>query len=50
MRVNYGSKIIIDNSRVTLKIRASLTDNSRGIIYNCNMFVAQATGTRNKCH
>ena len=30
-------------TRVTLQIVASLTDDSRGIIYNCNMFIVQAT-------
>jgi hypothetical protein len=28
--------MIIDNSRVTLQIVASLTDDSRGVIYNLN--------------
>jgi hypothetical protein len=37
MSVNEASKITIDNSRVMLKIVASLTDNSRGIIYKLNM-------------
>ena len=31
--------------RVTLQIVASLTDDSKGIIYDCNMFIAQATGS-----
>ncbi len=45
MIVNDGSKIIIDNSRMMLQIVASLTDNSRGVIYiyNRNMFIAKAT-------
>ncbi len=38
MSVNNDSMIVIDNSRVTLQIVASLTDNSKGIIYNYNMF------------
>ncbi len=36
MSVNYASRIVIYNSRVALKIVASLTDNSRGIIYDHN--------------
>ncbi len=38
MSVNDASKIEIDDSRVTLKNVVSLTDDSRGTIYNCNMF------------
>jgi hypothetical protein len=30
-------------TRVTLQIVASLTENSRCIIYDCNMFIVQAT-------
>ncbi len=41
--LNDGSKIIIDDSRVTLQIVASLTDDSRGVIYDCNIFKIQAT-------
>jgi hypothetical protein len=37
------STILIDVSRVMLHIVTSLTDDSRGIIYDCNMFVVQAT-------
>ncbi len=37
------SQYAIDDSRVTLQIVASLTDNSRGVIYDQNMFVVQAT-------
>ena len=44
MSVNNASRIVIDESRVTLQIVASLTDNSRGIIYKSNMFLVQATG------
>jgi hypothetical protein len=39
MSVNDASRIIIDNSRMVFQIVASLTDNSRGIIYNCNMLI-----------
>ncbi len=38
-----GSKIIIDDSRATLQIVTSLTDDSRGVICDCNIFIIQAT-------
>ncbi len=44
MSVNDASRIIIDYSRVMLQIVASLTDNSRGVIYDHNMFIVQAIG------
>ncbi len=44
MSVNDAYKILIEDSRLTLQIMASLTDNSRGIIYDHNMFIVQATG------
>jgi hypothetical protein len=44
MSVNDASRIVIDDSRVMLQIVASLTDNSRGIIYDHNMLTVQATG------
>ncbi len=43
MSVNDASRIVIDNSRVTLQIVSSLTDDSGGIIYCCNMFIVQDT-------
>jgi len=43
MNVDEASGIIIDNSRVTLEIMASLTDDSRGVIYDHKMLIAQAT-------
>jgi len=43
MSKNDASRIAIDNSRVTIQIVASLTDNSRGIIYDGDMFIVQAT-------
>ncbi len=43
MSVNDASRILMDNSMVMLQIMASLTDDSRGVIYNCNMFIVQAT-------
>jgi hypothetical protein len=36
--------IINDDSRVVNKLEASLTDDARVIIYNCHMFIVQATG------
>ncbi len=44
MNLNYASRIVIGDSRVRLLIVASLTDDSRGIIYDRNMFIVQATG------
>ncbi len=44
MSVNDACRIVIYDSRVMLQIVASPTDNSRGIIDDCNMFIAQATG------
>jgi hypothetical protein len=43
MSVNDASRIIIDDSKVMLQIVASFTDNSRGVIYNCKMFIVQAS-------
>ena len=42
MSVNDASRIVIDDSRMMLQIVASLTDNSKGIIYNGNMLIVQA--------
>jgi len=44
MSVNDTSMIVIDDCRVSLQIVASSTDDSRGIIYNCNMFMVQVAG------
>ncbi len=41
-------KIIVDNSRVILQIVASLTDDPRGIFYDCNMFLVTVYG--DLCH
>jgi len=49
MSVNDTSKIIIDDSRAMLQIVASLTDDSRGIIYTRNMFIVQATRAKTEC-
>ncbi len=35
--------IINDDSRVINKLEASLTDDARVIIYDCHMFIVQAT-------
>jgi hypothetical protein len=42
--VNDTSRCVIDDSRVALQIVASLTDDSRGVIYDRNVFILQATG------
>ncbi len=42
MSENDTSRIVIDDSGVMLEVVASLTDDSRGFIYNCNVFIAQA--------
>jgi hypothetical protein len=47
--------IINDDSKVIKKLEASLSDNARVIIYNCHMFIVQATGidseqTANTCN
>ncbi len=34
-----------DDSRVVNKLETSLTDDARVIIYDCHMFIVQATGT-----
>ncbi len=41
--INDASVIVIDDSRVTLQIVAPLTDDSRGVIYNRNVFIVEAT-------
>ncbi len=38
MSENDASSIVIDNSSVTFQIETSLTDGSRGVIYDHNMF------------
>jgi hypothetical protein len=39
MSVNDASKIVIDDHRLLLQIVASITDNSRGVIYDRNVEV-----------
>jgi hypothetical protein len=36
--------IVNDDSRVVNKLEVSLTDDARVIIYDCHMFIVQATG------
>ena len=43
MSKNDASRIVIDDCRAMLQIVASLTDDSVGIIYDCNMFIVPAT-------
>ena len=43
MSVNDAPRIVIDDSWVKLQIMVPLTDNSRAIIYDHNMFIVQAT-------
>ncbi len=43
MSVNNAFRVILDDSRAMLQIVASLTDDSRGSIYDHNMFTVQAT-------
>ncbi len=47
MSENDTSRIVIDNSRVMIQIVASLTDNSRGVIYDPSMFIVQTTESSN---
>ncbi len=39
--------IVNEDSRVVTELETSLTDNARVIIYNCHMFIVQATGVAN---
>ncbi len=41
-----SARVINYAPRVMLQIVASLTDDSRGVIYNCHGFIVQATGCR----
>ncbi len=43
MSENDASRIVIDYSSVAILIVASLTDDFRGVIYNCYMFIVHAT-------
>jgi len=48
MSVNDASRIITADSGGPLQIVASLTDDSRSVIHDCNMFTVQATGCQHK--
>ena len=41
MSLNDASRIVIDISGELLQIVGPLTDDFRGIIYNCNVFIIQ---------
>jgi hypothetical protein len=41
MSVNDTPRIVMDYSWVMLQMMLSLTANSRGAIYDCNMFIVQ---------
>jgi hypothetical protein len=43
MSLNDASRIVIDDSRVMLQMVASVTDNSRVVIYDHIMFIVHAT-------
>ncbi len=45
MSESEASMILIDDSRVTVQIVVSLTDENSVIIYDCNVFIVQATGS-----
>ncbi len=47
MNVNDVSRTVIDESRAMLQIVASLTDDSRGVIYDHNMIIVQTIALRN---
>ncbi len=38
--------IVNDDSRVANKLEASITDDDRVVIYDCHMFIVQATGSQ----
>jgi len=44
MSVNDDSRIVIDDSRAIIHYVVSLIDDPRGIIYDYNMLIVQATG------
>ncbi len=46
MSVKDASKIVIDDFRVMLQIVMSLTDDSIGVIYDCNIFTVYATSVQ----
>jgi hypothetical protein len=44
MSLNDASRIVNDDSKMMLHIVVSLTDDSKGVIYDHNMFIVKATG------
>ncbi len=50
MSVNDTPRIVSDDFTVMLQIVASLTDYSRGLIYDCNLFIVQATDSQLQKH
>jgi hypothetical protein len=46
MSVDNASRIIIDNSRMLLQIVASLTDDSKSIIYDLNIILSSQPVTK----
>jgi hypothetical protein len=38
--------IVIDDSSIVIKFEASLTDDARVVIYDCHMFIVDATGKK----
>ena len=46
----YKPMIIVNNdSRVVNKLKTSLTDDARVVIYDCHMFIVQAPGLVGRC-
>ncbi len=41
MSINDASRIVIDDSRVKLQTVASLTDHSKGVIFDHNLLLVQ---------
>jgi hypothetical protein len=44
MIISDASRSVVKDFRVMLQLVASLTNNSRGIIYDLNMFIIEFTG------
>ncbi len=44
VNINFDARIVIDYSIVTLQFVASISENSRVVIYDHNMLIVQATG------
>jgi hypothetical protein len=48
MSEKNAPRIVIDDSRVTIQILVSLTDDTRNAIYNHNMFILKTTDVQVK--